>query len=56
MERIETILIRYITHAVLSTIISLVLMMTVHFVGIPAVFAKDEELSSEVQVDILMKA
>jgi len=46
----------YITHAVLSTIISLVLMMIVHFAGVPSVFAKDRELSSEVQVDILMKA
>ena len=46
----------YITQAALSSIISLVLMMTAHFVGIPAVFAKDQELSSEVQVDVLMKA
>ena len=43
----------YITHVALSTIISLVLMMTVHFVGIPAVFAKDGELSSEVQAAIM---
>ena len=43
-------------HAVLSTIISLALMVTVHFVGISAVSAKERELSSEVQVDILMKA
>jgi len=30
--------------------------MIVHLVGTSAVFAKDEELSSEVQVDMLMKA
>ncbi len=45
----------YITQAALSSIISLVFMMTAHFVGIPAVFAKDKELSSEVQEDILLK-
>jgi len=43
-----------IKHAALSSIISLVL-MTAYFTGIPTVFAKDKELSSEVQVDILMK-
>ena len=43
-------------HAALSTTISLALIMTVYLVGISAVFAKDEELSSDVQVDILMKA
>ena len=47
---------RYIMHAALSTTISLALIMTVYLVGISAVFAKDEELSSDVQVDILMKA
>jgi formylglycine-generating enzyme required for sulfatase activity len=46
----------YITHATLCTIISLALIMIVHLVGTSAVFAKDEELSSEVQVDMLMKA
>ncbi len=45
----------YITHAVLSAIISLVF-MTAYYTGIPTVFAKDKELSSEVQVDIFMKA
>jgi formylglycine-generating enzyme required for sulfatase activity len=44
-----------IKHAALSTIISLVL-MTAYCTCIPTVFAKDGELSSEVQVDILMKA
>ena len=47
----------YITQATSSSIISLILMMMMaHFAGIPTVFAKDNGLSSEIQVDILMKA
>ncbi len=46
---------KYITYAVFSAIILLVL-MTAYYTGIPTVFAKDKELSSEAQVDILMKA
>lgn len=45
----------YITHAVLSAII-LLMLMTAYYTGIPTLFAKDKELSYEVQVDILMKA
>jgi len=47
----------YITQATSSSIISLILMMMMaHFAGIPTVFAKGNGLSSEIQVDILMKA
>ncbi len=45
----------HITHAVFSAIILLVL-MTAYYTGIPTVFAKDKELSSEVQVDLFIKA
>ena len=53
---VQTIRKGYIMQAVLSTIISLLIMMITHFAGISTVFAKDNDLPSEVQVDILMKA
>jgi sulfatase modifying factor 1 len=46
----------YIRQVVISTIFSLAIMMTVHVAGMPVVFAKDKELSPEVQLDLLINS
>ncbi len=52
MQKIRT---GFIRQAALSSIISLVLVIMAHFAGITSVFAIDKDLSSEVQVDMIMK-
>ena len=51
-----TIQIRYIRQVVISSIFSVTLMMAVHVAVMPAVFAQEEELAPEIQVDILISA
>jgi len=51
----QTIRIGYIRQAALSSIILLAIMMT-HCASIPEVFAKDNDLPPEIQVDILIKS
>jgi len=46
----------YIRQAALSSIILLALIMMTHCASIPDVFAKDNDLPPEIQVDILMKS
>jgi len=46
----------YIKQAVLSSIVSLTLIITAYLVGISTVFARDNGLTTDVQVDILMQA
>ena len=52
----QTIRIGYIRQVVISSIFSLVLMMTAHVAGMPAVFAKVKYLSPEIQADILINS
>lgn len=55
-EEIRTMQIKYVRQAVLSSIISLLLMMIVCFNGNQTLFAKDKSLPPEVKVDIFMKS
>jgi formylglycine-generating enzyme required for sulfatase activity len=52
----QTIRIGYIRQVVISSVFSLVLMMTAHVAGMPVVFAKDKDLSLEVQLDLLVNS
>jgi len=52
----QTIRTGYIRQIVISSIFSLVLMMTAHVAGMPAVFAQDKELAPEVQLDLLVNS
>ena len=52
----QTIRIGYIRQVVISSVFSLVLMMTAHVAGMPAVFAQDKELAPEVQLDLLVNS
>jgi len=52
----QTIRTGYIRQAAISSIFPLVFMMVTQFTGIPAVFAKDKELSPEIQADILINS
>ena len=52
----QTIRIGYIRQIVISSIFSLALMMTVHVASMPVVFAKDKDLSPEVQLDLLVNS
>jgi len=52
----QTIRIGYIRQAALSSILLLALIMMTHCASIPEVFAQDNDLPSEIQVDILIKS
>jgi sulfatase modifying factor 1 len=52
----QAIRIEYIRQVVISSIFSLALMMTAHVASMPAVFAKDKDLSPEVQLDLLVNS
>ena len=52
----HTIQIGYIRQAVISSIFSVALMMTAHIAVMPVVFAQEEELPAEIQVDLLINA
>jgi len=56
MGKMKTIRNGYIKQAVLSSIVSLTLIITAYLVGISTVFARDNGLTTDVQVDILMQA
>ena len=50
----QTILIGYISHFVISRVFSIMLTMAVCFACMPTVFAKDKDLPPEIQMDILI--
>jgi formylglycine-generating enzyme required for sulfatase activity len=52
----QTIRTGYISQVVRSSIFSLALIMTAHVAGMPVVFAKDKDLSPEIQLDLLINS
>ncbi|MGR3293072.1 MAG: SUMF1/EgtB/PvdO family nonheme iron enzyme [Candidatus Scalindua sp.] len=52
----QAIRIGYIRQIAISSIFSLALIMTVHVASMPVAFAKDKELSPEVQLDLLVNS
>jgi len=52
----QTIRIGYIRQVVISSIFSLALITTAHVTGMPVVFAKDKDLSPEIQLDLLINS